>query len=104
MKHSTRSALVHAAPPTPTAYSHYASARRADAAARSISVHRSVGAIPTEDLAAAVLRQESLSLLAAAYRQAARRRERAERLRRCVSGLVRTVVRSFRAVRMAVAR
>lgn len=65
--------------PAPSVRSHYAAMRRYENAARSISVRRSVGSIPADELEQAKVTQTSYYLLAAAYRSAGRRRERAER-------------------------
>lgn len=58
---------------------HYAAMRRYEDAARSISGRRSAGSIPAGELEAAKTVQTSYYLMAAAYRSAGRRRERAER-------------------------
>lgn len=64
--------------PAPTSNSHYAAMRRYENAARSISVRRSVGSIPADELEQAKATQSSFYLMAAAYRSAGRRRERVE--------------------------
>lgn len=91
----------------PTARSHYAAMRRYQQAASNISVRlsvrRSVGSIPADDLAAAKAQQDSYYRLAAAYRNAGRRRERADRFWATRPGtLLRITVRGLRAVRSAV--
>jgi len=100
-------ALEHGARPAPVRLTgtpnwHYASMRCAEDAARSISVRRSRGSIPADDLAAAKATQASYYLLAAAHRNAARRLERGERLRIRVAAFVRPVTRIVRSVRRAV--
>lgn len=93
------------ATPTPTARHHLAAMRRAEDAARSISVRRSVGSIPAGQLDKAMAVQESYYLVAAAYRQAARRLERGERFRIRVERAVRLVTRGgIRVGRAAVGR
>ena len=65
--------------PAPSVRSHYAAMRRYENAARSISVRRSVGSIPADELEQAKAAQTGYYLMAAAYRSAGRRRERVER-------------------------
>jgi hypothetical protein len=83
----------------PTAHSHYAHARCAEDAARSISVRRSVGSIPASELDEAKAVQSSYYLLAAAYRSAAHRLERGERFRIRLEAILRPAGRSFRTLR-----
>jgi len=97
---STQTPTTH----TPTPNSHFAAMRRYEDAARSVSVRRSAGSIPASELEAAMATQESYYLLAAAYRCAAHRRERAERFAASRPGtLLRVIGRGVRAVRSAVA-
>lgn len=80
---------------------HYAAMRRAQDAAGSMSVRLSVrgvvdgfaGVASDDELAALKAHRDSLYLLAAAHRGAARRLERGERLRIRVERVVRPVVR-----------
>lgn len=75
--------------PVPTPNSHYAAARRAENAARSLSVRFSVrsftgqfaGDASPEDRAELAAARDSFYLLAAAHRQAAHRMERGQRTR-----------------------
>ena len=57
---------------------HFAAMRRAEDAARGISIRRSTGSIPADELDKAKAAQNSYYLLAAAHRSAAHKRERAE--------------------------
>lgn len=88
--------------PTPTVRFHLAAMRRAEDAARSISVRRSVGAVPAGELDDARALQESYFLLAAAHRSAARRLERPQRIRLRVELALRPIVRIGLRVRRAV--
>lgn len=80
----------------PTPNSHYAAARHADAAARSLSVRFSVrsftgqfaGDASPEDRAELAAVRDSFYLLAAAHRQAAHRMERGQRIRYRFSALM----------------
>lgn len=103
MSHST-GALEHPTPVrrTGTPNWHYASMRCAELAARSISVRRSVGSIPADELEAAKAVQTSYYLLAAAHRSAARRLERPQRIRARVERVLWPVTRIVRNVRRAV--
>lgn len=83
---------------------HYAAMRRAESAARSISVRRSVGSIPAGELEAAKAVQNSYYLLAAAHRNAAHRLERGERMRIRIERAMLPVTRVVRNVRWAVGR
>lgn len=99
------------ATPTPTARSHYAAMRRYEDGARSISMRLSVhgflgaGEVSADEFAEMKARRDSYYLTAAAYRRAARRLERGERLRIRVERAVRLVTRGgIRVGRAAVGR
>ncbi|GHD70322.1 hypothetical protein GCM10010317_077400 [Streptomyces mirabilis] len=80
--------------------------RRAESAARSITVRQTfgaaIGAVSADEFAELRATQESYYLLAAAHRAAARRLERPERIRIRVERVVRPVVRGFLRVARAV--
>jgi len=82
---------------------HLAAMRRAEDAARSVSVRRSVGSIPADELAEAKAVQSSYYLLAAAHRGAARRLDRPRRIRVRAQRIVWPVARIVLRVRRAVA-
>jgi hypothetical protein len=91
----------------PTSNSHYAAMRRYQQAASSISVQlsvrRTVGAIAADEFAELRAQQDEYYRMAAAYRSAGRRRERADRFWATRPGtLLRITVRGLRAVRSAV--
>lgn len=101
-----------AATATPTSRSHYAAMRRYEDAARSLSVQLSVrgfiggfaGEISDNEIAEMKARQDTYYALAAAYRRAGRKRERAELFWDSRPGtILRGVARGFRIVRSAVA-
>ncbi|MFF7576846.1 hypothetical protein ACFZBE_17950 [Streptomyces sp. NPDC008061] len=81
---------------------HLAAMRRAEGAARSISVRRSVGSMPADELAEAKAVQSSYYRLAAAHRSAARRLGRPQRIRAHIQGALWPVTRIVRSVRRAV--
>ncbi|MEU7338685.1 hypothetical protein [Streptomyces sp. NPDC007074] len=99
--------FVHQAAPISTTVvtpnGHYARMRCAEQAARSLSVRltvrRSVGAISREEFTRMRAAEDSFYLLAAAYRQAAHRMERGQRLRNRVSGLLSPLHRVANSVR-----
>jgi hypothetical protein len=76
--------------------------RCAEQSARSISVRRSVGSIPADELDAAKAVQTSYYLLAAAHRNSAHRLERGERLRIRLERALRPVTRIVHSARRAV--
>ena len=81
--------------PAPSAASHYAAMRRAEQAARSLSTRHSahivlggLTGITWDEVAEVAAARDSYYLLAAAHRNAARRRARIERISRPVARLV----------------
>lgn len=100
----------HPVRPARTANYHYAHMRCAEDAARSISVQLSVRGFlsrltdetSADEFAALKARRDSLYLLAAAHRSAARRLERGERIRIRVERVVRPIVRGVLRVRRVV--
>ncbi|WP_405747756.1 hypothetical protein [Streptomyces canus] len=91
---------------TPTPNWHYAAMRRAEDAARGLSVQHSVrmfaGGSTVDEIADLRARRDSYYRLAAAHRNAARRLERREQLRVRIERIVRPVVRIALHVRRAV--
>ncbi|MGY4902543.1 hypothetical protein [Streptomyces sp. 900116325] len=81
---------------------HYAAMRRAEGAARSISVRRSVGSMPAGELNEAKAVQSSYYRLAAAHRSAAHRLERPQRIRARIGRILWPVTRIVRSVRRSV--
>jgi uncharacterized protein YjhX (UPF0386 family) len=97
--------------PTPTARSHYAAMRYYETASRSLSVQLSVrgfvggfaGEISDDEFAEMKAQRDGYHRLAVAYRNAGRKRERADRFWASRPGtLLRITVRGLRAVRAAV--
>ncbi|WP_030917379.1 hypothetical protein [Streptomyces sp. NRRL B-24720] len=81
---------------------HYAAMRRAESAARSISVRRSAGLMSADELAEAKAVQASYYRLAAAHRSAAHRLERPQRIRARIGRILWPATQIVRSVRRAV--
>lgn len=96
---------------TPTARSHYAAMRYYETASRSLSVQLSVrgaiggfaGEVSDDEIAAMKAQRDSYHRVAAAYRAAGRRRERADRFWATRPGtILRITLRGIRNVQSAV--